>query len=159
SQIPDLKPAAAVRALLDHAFWTWACLGPGAGVSIAARARELSRGAPRPLQASADVAWSLCAYGAGDPRGPVAALRAARRADFAVVPPAGADHWALEPAGVAGDLAVWSEQIRRGGAPVRRAALLGRTAKRSVCDLPRHFLLDRRALPPRSVGGGTGTLR
>jgi DNA-binding CsgD family transcriptional regulator len=111
SNISSLEPDLRVRALLDWAFWTWTCLGPGAGLEVAARARELSSRAAEPLRACADVAWALCAYGNGDPRGGSVALAAATTSEFVRLSSATAAHWALEPSGVPGDVAVWSERF------------------------------------------------
>jgi DNA-binding CsgD family transcriptional regulator len=109
--ISKLEPDLAVRALLDHAFWTWACLGPGAGLPVATRARDLSRKAAEPLQACAHAAWALSAYGRGDPLGQRVALAVAEGSEFARLASATSPHWALEPAGVPGDIAVWSERF------------------------------------------------
>jgi len=100
-----------VSAMLDYAFWTWACMGPRAGLDVAARARDLSSEASASLRASAEAAWGLCAWGVGDPVGLSAAREAAYRFEVAGLLQAGAVHWALEPSGVPGDIAVWAERF------------------------------------------------
>jgi DNA-binding CsgD family transcriptional regulator len=111
TRISKLDPDLTVRALLDYAFWTWACLGPRAGLPVAMHARELAGEAAGPLQACADAAWALSAYGGGDPRGQRVALAAAESSELAHLTSATSPHWALEPAGVPGDIAVWSERF------------------------------------------------
>jgi DNA-binding CsgD family transcriptional regulator len=111
TRIVKLDPDLTVSALLDYAFWTWACLGPHAGLRVATRARELSQHAAERLRACADAAWALDAYGSGDPRGQSVALAAAESSELARLTSATAPHWALEPAGVPGDIAVWSERF------------------------------------------------
>jgi DNA-binding CsgD family transcriptional regulator len=111
TRISKLGPDLAVSALLDYAFWTWACLGPRAGLRVANRAREFSREAAQCLQACAEAAWALSAYGSGDPLGQSVALAAAEESELARLTSATAPHWALEPAGVPGDVAVWSERF------------------------------------------------
>jgi DNA-binding CsgD family transcriptional regulator len=111
TRISKLEPDLTISALLDYAFWTWACLGPRTGLQVASRARELSQEAAERLQACADAAWALSAYGSGDPRGQRVALAAAESSELARLTSARAPHWALEPAGVPGDIAVWSERF------------------------------------------------
>jgi DNA-binding NarL/FixJ family response regulator len=102
----------AVSALLDYAFWTWACLGPRAATPVTTRARELATGATPALQACADAAWGLCAYGSGEPLGLTVARAAAQRTELISHSATTASiHWALEPSGVPGDVAVWAEQF------------------------------------------------
>jgi DNA-binding CsgD family transcriptional regulator len=107
----ERDPRLGVAVLLDHAFWSWACLGPRAGLPVATRARELATATGSPLRACADAAWGLCAYGGGDPRGAAVARAAAGRSELVAASPAGEVHWALEPAGVPGDVAVWAERF------------------------------------------------
>jgi DNA-binding CsgD family transcriptional regulator/tetratricopeptide (TPR) repeat protein len=111
TRISKLEPNFIVSSALDLAFWTWTCQGPRAGLPVASRVRELSGAATEPLQACADAAWALSAYGSGDPRGQSVALAAAEGAEVARLTSATAPHWALEPAGVPGDIAVWSERF------------------------------------------------
>jgi hypothetical protein len=92
SSVSNVEPDLRVTAALDNAFWTWTCLGPGAGLEVASRARELSRQAAETLQACADAAWALCAYGSGDPGGATVALAAAASADLARLTSATAPH-------------------------------------------------------------------
>jgi DNA-binding CsgD family transcriptional regulator len=111
SRMSNLEPDLTLGALLDYAFWNWTCLGPGAGLAVANRVRELSREATEPLRACADATWALCAYGSGDPEGQTVALAVAATSELARLSLAVGAHWALEPAGVPADVAVWSERF------------------------------------------------
>jgi DNA-binding CsgD family transcriptional regulator len=100
----------ATNVLLDHALQRWARLGPSAALPVAARARVLAAGAGGYQRACAEAAWALCAWLTGDPAG----LSAAELAAQALVPggsAVGAAHWALDPAAVPADIAVWAERF------------------------------------------------
>ena len=103
-------PELALKALLDHTLQSWARLGPGAALPVAARARSLAARVGGYQQACAEAAWALCAWLSGDPAG----LSAAERAASALAPVAstgGAAHWGLDPAAVPADIAVWAEHF------------------------------------------------
>ena len=105
----------AVGAALDQVFLTWAYLGPGAALPLAERSRELAADtdsqAAQALRACADAAWALCTYLSGDPRGLGVAQLAASLAGAASLSASAGANWALEPAAVLGDLAVWAERF------------------------------------------------
>lgn len=109
------RPDLALGALLDQTFLTWAHLGPGAALPLAERARHLATTAGnqtgQALRACADAAWALCAWLTGDPHGLEVAQLAARAAGAASLPASVDTNWALEPAAVPGDLAVWAERF------------------------------------------------
>jgi DNA-binding CsgD family transcriptional regulator len=111
TRLSSVDREVSVRAMLDYAFWTWACLGPRAGLKVAARARQLASEASAALRASADAAWGLCAWGIGNPLGVVVATAAVHISEVADLLPASSVHWALEPSGVPGDVAVWAERF------------------------------------------------
>lgn len=105
----DDQPQLALGALLDRVLLTWAHIGPAAGLPLAEQARRLVTQAPASLAACADAAWGLCAYLTGDPQG-LPAAQAASSVLAGTSAPADV-HWALDPAAVPADVAVWAERF------------------------------------------------
>jgi DNA-binding CsgD family transcriptional regulator len=103
--------ALAAQAQLDHAFVTWVRLGPQAALTLAVRASELA-GEDVPLRAGAEATRALCAYLTGDPTG-LETAEAVAGGTRVHGDPLDTAHWALEPAGVPGDVAVWAEQFEK----------------------------------------------
>ena len=107
----DGHPVLAAQAQLDHAFVTWVRLGPQAALPLAVRAGELA-GEDLSLRAGADATRALCSYLIGDPMG-LETAEAVAGASRMPGDPLDTSHWALEPAGVPGDVAVWAERFEK----------------------------------------------